>query len=95
MPGFAVGEDVDKLHVVVLLDGVGENDEAGQIMGVETVAVDVLEMADDVWGWRRKKAGLLYSRRPLMMSGSYSAKPGRQLPFTLSLIEPLTFLFFR
>lgn len=63
MPGFAVGEDVDKLHVVVLLDGVGENDEAGQIMGVETVAVDVLEMADDVLGMAEEEGWTLVFKK--------------------------------
>ena len=63
MPGFAVGEDVDKLHVVVLLDGVGENDEAGQIMGVETVAVDVREMADDVLGMAEEEGWTLVFKK--------------------------------
>ena len=63
MPGFAVGEDVDKLHVVVLLDGVGENDEAGQIMGVETVAVDVLEMAADVLGMAEEEGWTLVFKK--------------------------------
>lgn len=63
MPGFAVGEDVDKLHVLVLLDGVGKNDEAGQIMGVETVAVDVLEMADDVLGMAEEEGWTLVFKK--------------------------------